>query len=104
MFKIEKHKLLISDLHKVIDNKVILFNDGDNDIIYTGTNIYSNRLLCCIMFEDDDEGFLRYINTLISESQYFDFINKKISFRDILNINKTFFLIITTRQSKLIAI
>lgn len=93
MFKIEKHKLLINDLHRVIDNKVILFNDGDNDIIYTGTNIYSNRLLCCIMFEDDDEGFLRYINTLVSENQYFDFINKKLSFRDILNNNKTFFLV-----------
>jgi hypothetical protein len=93
MFKVEKHKTLIKDFHKIVNNKVVLFNDGDNDVIFTGTNLYANRLLCCIMFEDDEVGFLRYLHVLTTEEQYTEFINKKISFRNILEINESAFLV-----------
>ncbi|MCC9074458.1 hypothetical protein LNQ49_22980 [Flavobacterium sp. F-65] len=76
-----------------MNNKLVLFNDGDNDIIFTGTNLYANRLLCCIMFEDDEIGFLRYLHVLTTEEQYSEFINKKISFRNILDINQSAFLV-----------
>jgi hypothetical protein len=93
MFKIQKHKTLIKDFHKVINNRFVLFNDGDNDIIFTGTNRYSNRILCCIMFEDDEEGFLRYLHVLTSEQQYSEFLNRKISFRQILFQNESLFVV-----------
>lgn len=93
MFKVVKHKTLIKDFHKIESNKVVLFNDGDNDIIYTGTNSYGNRLLCCIMFEDDEQGFLRYLHVLTSEEQYSNFINKKISYRSVLDEIQTVFLV-----------
>lgn len=93
MFEVNKHKPIFKDFHKIVDNRFVLFNDGDNDIMFTGTNKYSNRLLCCIMFEDDDEGFLRYIHTLVSEKQYSDFINRNISFKEILDSNETVFLV-----------
>lgn len=93
MFKIEKHITLVKDFHKIVFNRLVLFNDGDNDLIFTGTNQYSNRLLCCIMFEDDEEGYIRYIHVLVSEEQYSRFINKKITFRNILDTNKSLFLV-----------
>jgi hypothetical protein len=93
MFKIQKHKTLIKDFHKIVSNRFVLFNDGDNDLIFTGTNLYSNRLLCCIMFEDDEVGFLRYLHVLTTEEQYADFMNKKISFRNILDANESLFLV-----------
>ena len=93
MFKIEKHKTLIKGFHKIVSNKVVLFNDGDNDVLFTGTNLYRNRLLCCIMFEDDEVGFLRYLHVLTTQKQYSEFINKKISFRHILEVNESAFLV-----------
>ena len=93
MFKVEKHKTLIKDFHEIVSNKVVLFNDGDNDVLFTGTNLYANRLLCCIMFEDDEVGFLRYLHVLTTEVQYSEFLNKKISFRHILEVNESAFLV-----------
>ncbi len=93
MFEVKKHKSLLKNFHKVVENKRVLFNDGDNDIIYTGKNQYQNRLLCFIMFEDDDEGFLRYIHILVSEKQYSDFINQKVSLRSLLNTNESVFIV-----------
>lgn len=93
MFKIEGHKTLIKDLHKIVNNKLVLYNDGEYDIIYTGTNSFGNRILCCIMFDDDDEGFLRFINALITEIQYEEFINKKLSLLNILQTNDSFFIV-----------
>lgn len=93
MFEVKKHKMLIKDFHKIVNNKVVLLNDGDNDVLLTGTNLYANRLLCCIMFEDDEVGFLRYLHVLTTEEQYSEFINKKISFRNIIEINESVFLV-----------
>lgn len=93
MFKIEGHKTLIKDLHKIVNNKLVLYNDGEYDIIYTGTNSFGNRILCCIMLEDDDDGFLRFINALITEIQYEEFMNKKLSLLSILKTNDSFFIV-----------
>ncbi|MCH8490222.1 MAG: hypothetical protein LAT81_09890 [Oceanicaulis sp.] len=93
MFEVRKHKSLLKNFHKVVENKKVLFNDGENDIIYTGTNEYKNRLLCFIMFEDDEKGFLRYIHILVTEKQYSDFINQQTSLRNILNENESVFIV-----------
>lgn len=93
MFEVKGHKTIIKDLHNIVNNKLILFNDGDNDLIYTGTNPYGNRVLCCIMFDDDDNEFLRYFHILTTEIQYTDFINKKVSLLNILKDNQSFFVV-----------
>ena len=76
-----------------MENRRVLFNDGDNDIIYTGFNEYSNRLLGFIMFEDDENEFLRYIHVLVSEKQYSDFINQQTSLISIIDKNETVFIV-----------
>lgn len=93
MFDISGHKTMIKDLHNVVNNKFVLFNDGENDLIYTGTNPYGNRVLCCIMFDDDEREFLRYSHILTTEVQYNNFINKKISLLEILKENQSFFIV-----------
>lgn len=93
MFKVNENKGYIKDFHKITSNKLVLFNDGDNDIIFTGTNSYSNRILCSIMFEDDDEAFLRYIHVIVTEKQYSEFLNSKKSFRKIIDNNNSIYLV-----------
>lgn len=83
----------MKDFHLIVENKRVLFNDGENDIIYTGLNKYNNRLLCFIMFEDDENNFLRYTHMLLSEKQYSDFINQQTSLREILETNESVFLV-----------
>ena len=93
MFEIKPYKTIIRDLHKIVSNLTVLFNDGDNDVMYTGTNKYGNRILGIIMFEDDEKGYLRYIHTLITDKQYSDFLSKKITLRGILENNESFFIV-----------
>lgn len=83
----------MKDFHVIVEKKRVLFNDGENDIIYTGLNKYNNRLLCFIMFEDDDNNFLRYTHMLVSERQYSSFINQQTSLREILETNESVFLV-----------
>lgn len=93
MFNVNGHKAIIKDLHKIVNNKFVLFNDRSNDILFTGTNIYTNRILACIMFEDDENDFLRYYQVIVTEEQYVGFINKQITLRQILEENENFFLV-----------
>lgn len=93
MFNINGHKTIIKNLHKVVNNRLVLFNDGENDLIFTGTNPYGNRVLCCIMFDNDELEFLRFSHILTTEIQYNNFINKKATLLSILNENESFFIV-----------
>jgi hypothetical protein len=91
MFSIANKQLYIGGLYDIVDNFCGLLNDGDNDLLYTGTNKFSSKILGSILFEDDENFFLRYIHTLISDEILFDFLNKKITLREIiLNCNSVF--------------
>lgn len=93
MFDVKPHKVIIKGLHIIVDNFHSLINDGDNDIIYTGTNIYGNRILGSIVFEDDERNFLRYFHTIVTDKDYNLFFNRKISLRAILEASENFFII-----------
>lgn len=93
MFEVKPHKVIVKDLHKVADNFYSLLNDGDNDIIYTGTNIYGNRILGSIVFEDDENDYLRYFHTIVTDKQFYSFVNREISLRKILESSESFFVI-----------
>lgn len=93
MFEVKKHKALINGLHEIVDNEVSLFNDGDNDILYTGTNKFGNRLLGSIVFEDRSNRFLRYFHILITEDIYLAFLHKEKTLRSILEESESFFII-----------
>jgi len=93
MFKVSGHKAIIKDLHKIVSNRFIFYNDGENDLLYSGTNEYGNRILGSIVLEDDENEFIRFLHILISDDQYYSFINKKISLLSILKENESFFIV-----------
>lgn len=93
MFELVGHKAIIKGLHLIESNRIVLFNDGDNDILYAGSNKFGNRILGSIVFEDDENDFLRYIHVLVTDYQYYDFLNKKSTLRNILESNESFFLV-----------
>ena len=93
MFEVTPHKAIIKELHKIVSNYIAIFNDGDYDVMYYGTNGYGNRILGIIMFDDDDNRFLRYIHVLLTDYQLNKYLNGEISFRSILEENQSFFLV-----------
>jgi hypothetical protein len=93
MFPVNKYHLSIDGLYEIKSNYSSLLNDGDNDILYTGTNKYNSRILGSIVYEDDEAGLLRYFHTIITEETFFDFLNRRISLREILKNCKSIFII-----------
>lgn len=91
MFELKNKQIPISGLYDIVSNYCGLINDGNNNLLYTGTNKYSSRILGSILFEDDENLYLRYIHTLVTDEILYDFLNKKISLRDIIiNCNSVF--------------
>lgn len=93
MFKIKGHKAILKGMHQVSANKLVLFADDDHDVLYTGSNIYGNRLLCSIVAEDDENEFVRYIHALITDEQYYAFLNKQVSLLKLITDVDHFFLV-----------
>ena len=62
MFEVKPYKPIIRNLHKIVANRTVLFNDGYNDVLYSGSNEFGNRVLGVVMYEDEDEGVVRYLH------------------------------------------
>lgn len=93
MFNINNTLLHIDGLYNIISNYISLVNDGDNDIIYIGTNKFGTTILGSIVFEDDEDFYLRYIHTLVSTEDLNSFINQELTLRDLITKNDTIFIV-----------
>ncbi|HLY68262.1 MAG TPA: hypothetical protein VKR53_00955 [Puia sp.] len=93
MFEVKKNKTLIRGLHEIVANSLSLLNDGSNDILYTGTNKFGNRLLGTIVLENRQEQYLRYFHILITEEVFLSFLNRKKTLRAILEESESFFVV-----------
>ncbi|WP_374363767.1 hypothetical protein [Cloacibacterium sp.] len=93
MFNINNTLLYIDGLYDIISNYTVLVNDGDNDIIYIGTNRFGTTILGSIVFEDDEEFYLRYVHTLVSSEDLNLFLNQKITLRELIKKNETIFIV-----------
>ncbi|MDF2188312.1 hypothetical protein [Paraflavitalea sp. CAU 1676] len=80
-------------LYDIVDDFIGLLNDGSNNLLYTGTNKYGTKLLGSILFEDDEELYLRYTHTLVTDVTLFDFINQRITLRDIILSSQLVFIV-----------
>lgn len=83
MFKINKHKPIVSDLPIITQNRLDLLSD-ENPILYTGTNQYGNRILGIIVEESEEDYTVRYFHIIINDDTYYAFINHEITLRKII--------------------
>jgi hypothetical protein len=83
----------IDGLYDIVANFSSLLNDGHIDLLYTGTNKFSSKVLGSILYEDDEELYLRYIHTLISDETLNDFLNKKITLKEIVTQSEAIFIV-----------
>ncbi|MBN9297180.1 MAG: hypothetical protein J0I41_09215 [Filimonas sp.] len=71
--------------------KVLHFDDFP--ILYLGVNKFGNKILGSHLEEDDDNKTILTIHSILSNNDYYDFINKKKSYRSILQETSAKFLV-----------
>lgn len=71
--------------------KVLHFDDFP--ILFLGVNKFGNKILGSHLEEDDDSKTILTLHTILSNKEYYDFINKKKSYKEILQETSTKFLV-----------
>lgn len=92
MFHIDRNKLFDSDLPLIVENLQVLHFD-DMPILFSGTNLYGNRILASSVDEDTERGFARFFHVIIDSNTYNKFIRQNLSYRQILSSSKTIFVV-----------
>lgn len=93
MFELKNRQLYINGLFDISDNYCGLINDGAIDLLYNGTNRYGSNILGSILYEDDENLYLRYIHTIVSDETLHDFLNRRVSLRSIINNSDSVFVV-----------
>jgi len=99
MFKIDINKKIDSDLPVIFENFKILHFD-EEPILYTGLNKYGNRIIGSYIDVDEENKFERFLHSIISSKDYWDFINQQTSYLDLLKRTKDIFFIDKSFDSK----
>lgn len=71
--------------------KVLHFDDFP--ILFLGVNKFGNKILGSHLEEDDDNKKIFTVHSILSNKDYYDFINKKKSYREVLKETSTKFLV-----------
>ena len=93
MFDLKNRQLYINGLFDISDNYCSLINDGAIDLLYKGTNKFGSNILGSILYEDDENLYLRYIHTIVSDETLHDFLNRRVSLRSIINNSNSVFVV-----------
>lgn len=93
MFELKNKQLYINGLFDISNNYCSLVNDGAIDLLYSGTNKFGSNILGSILYEDDENLYLRYIHTIVSDETLHDFLNKRVSLLNIINNSNSVFVI-----------
>lgn len=93
MFELKNRQLYINGLFDISDNYCSLINDNAIDLLYTGTNKFGSKILGSILFEDDENLYLRYIHTIISDESFQDFLNRRTTLHDIIFNSNSVYII-----------
>ena len=88
----DKLKQIHTDLPIITGNYQVLHFD-DEPILFTGTNIYGNRIIGSLLDEDDEAGVSRYFYVIVDSRLYTDFRKCKVSYLQILKNSKPIYVI-----------
>ena len=93
MFELKNRQLYVKELFDISDNYCGLINDGAIDLLYIGTNKFGSNILGSILYEDDENLYLRYIHAVVSDETLHDFLNRRASLRSIINNSDSIFVV-----------
>lgn len=93
MFLIDnKYKVHYDDIFNISSNYRV-FHYDDVPILYVGSNSLNTKILGSFIKEDEDRDSFYFFHVLISNKQYTSFVNRKKTYREILNDSKAIFVL-----------
>jgi hypothetical protein len=87
-FNLDKRLLIKNDLIEIVENYRVLHFD-DFPILYIGTNRLGNKVIGSHLEEDDDTKTILTLHTILSNKEFHQFMNGKVSYLDILRNSKS---------------
>lgn len=92
MFKIPKHRQIKTDDPIIVDNyRELLFDEIP--ILFTGTNWKTNTVIGSSVDEDYEVGIERYFHITTDTSDYFSFLQRKVTYRSLLEKAKPIYVV-----------
>src|SRR5690606_13307152 len=94
MLPIDINTLVPCDINliDIISSYKVLHYD-DFPILYIGVNKFGNKVLGSHLEEDDGEGIIWTIHSILSNTEYYDFVNKRRSYKEVLKGTTTKYLV-----------
>ena len=89
---LDSSRVVDIDLPFISDNYTLLYFD-EFPMLYTGTNEDGQRIFGSLMCEDEDKDIFRYLHLIVKNKDYLDFIKHRISYRELIEKQKSAFLI-----------
>ena len=83
MFTISENKITRASAPIIEDNFLVLHYD-EEPILFTGTNYLGNKVVGSFVEDDDERQITRYFHLIVDSRNYYEFINQKISYLDLL--------------------
>ena len=94
MKPIDTSKLTAASLElTTISSSYKMLHFDDFPILFLGVNKFGNKILESHLEEDDESKTILTIHSILSNKEYYDFINKKKSYKEILKESSTKFLV-----------
>lgn len=104
MTPIDTNKLTKASLElTTISSSFKVLHFDDFPILFLGVNKFGNKILGSHLEEDDDNKTIFTIHSILSNKDYYDFINKKKSYKEILKETSTKFLVEKSFSGKVLA-
>ncbi len=101
MFDIKIHNLINTNIPIITNNYKILHFD-EFPILYCGNNNFGNKIIGSLA--DEGKNIFRFFHTVISNETLNQFINKEISYLDIIKNSNSTFILDKDINEKLIAV
>ncbi|WP_419802181.1 hypothetical protein [Mucilaginibacter sp.] len=94
MAPIDINNLIASSLELInISSSYKVLHYDDFPILFLGVNKFGNKILGSHLEEDDDEKVIWTIHSILSNKEYYEFINKKKSYKELLKETTTKYLV-----------
>lgn len=91
-FNLHTRQILKIDQVEIVSNYSVLHFD-DFPILYIGTNKYGNKIIGSHLEEDDDTKTILTLHTILTNKEFHQFMNGKISYLDILKQSSSLSLV-----------
>jgi len=94
MVSLDINNLIPSSLELIsISSSYKVLHYDDFPILFLGVNKFGNKILGSHLEEDDEEKTIWTIHSILSNKEYYDFVNKKKSYKEILKETTTKYLV-----------